>query len=177
MTTNYFIIPGHGDSGPEHWQTYFEKTSTQFRRIVQTDYETPDCADWIATIDAAISEFDPSTVVLIGHSLGCATIAQWAKKYKRPIKGAFLVAPSDIEDPKYVDFPVTGFAPIPLEKLPFKSIVVASQDDIWVSIKRAIYFANAWGSECVNIGNAGHINASAGFGKWEEGLELLKKLG
>jgi uncharacterized protein len=173
---NYFIIPGHGDSGQEHWQTYFEKTSNQFRRIVQSDYETPDCADWIATIDAAISEFDPSTVVLIGHSLGCATIAHWAKKYKRQIKGAFLVAPSDIEDPKYVDFPVTGFAPIPLEKLPFKSIVVASNDDIWVSISRAIYFANAWGSELINIGNAGHINAAAGFGEWKEGLELLKKL-
>jgi len=24
--TNYFIVPGLGNSGPEHWQTYFEKS-------------------------------------------------------------------------------------------------------------------------------------------------------
>jgi uncharacterized protein len=175
--TNYFIIPGHDNSGPEHWQTYFEKTGTNFQRIHQKDYETPDCTDWIDTIDAAISKVEPSTVVLIAHSLGCATVAHWAKKYKRPIKGAFLVAPSDIEDAKYAAFPVTGFAPIPKKKLPFKSIVVASENDIWVSFERAHFFAKKWGSELISVGNKNHINAAAGFGEWNEGLELLKKFG
>jgi predicted alpha/beta hydrolase family esterase len=26
----------------------------------------------------------------------------------------------------------------------------------------------------INIGNAGHINAAAGYGHWEKGLEILK---
>jgi uncharacterized protein len=114
-------------------------------------------------------------VVLIGHSLGCVTIAHWANKTNHTIKGALLVAPSDIENPVYT-FPAKGFTPIPLQKLQFKSIVVASSDDPWVSIERAQYFAKCWGSEFVNVGNAGHINADSGYGKWPQGLEILKQL-
>jgi uncharacterized protein len=173
--TNYFIVPGLGNSGDEHWQTYFENSGDNFKRINQTNWDSPSCSDWIETIDLALFKMDLTTVVLIGHSLGCSTIAHWANRYKKEIKGAFLVAPSDLEAPQYV-FPTTGFVPIPLDKLPFKSIVVASSNDIWVSLERATEFANAWGSELINIGDAGHINASSGFGQWHEGLEFLKKL-
>ncbi|MDQ3129836.1 MAG: alpha/beta hydrolase [Acidobacteriota bacterium] len=43
-------------------------------------------------------------------------------------------------------------------------------------MQRARQFADAWGSEFVNVGAKDHINASAGFGDWNEGLELLKRL-
>jgi hypothetical protein len=173
---NYFIVPGLGNSGPEHWQTYFENSGNNFQRINQQEWDAPHCSDWIATIDKAIAGYDPSTVILIGHSLGCSTIAHWASTYKRKIKGALLVAPSDVENPVYT-FPATGFAPIPLNKINFKTIVVASENDPWVSLERAKYFAKNWGSELVSIGNAGHINTSSGYGKWNEGLAILKKLG
>ncbi len=172
--TNYLIIPGLGNSGPEHWQTWFESTGTNFFRINQTEWDAPKCNDWVENIEKAISKYDPSTVVLIGHSLGCSTIAHWAKQTQFKIKGAMLVGPSDIEAPVYT-FPATGFTPIPLQKLAFKSIVVASSDDPWVSIERAQYFAGCWGSELINIGNAGHINAVSGYGKWPKGLEILKQ--
>jgi predicted alpha/beta hydrolase family esterase len=54
--------------------------------------------------------------------------------------------------------------------------VVASSDDIWVTLKRAKFFADCWGSEFINIGSAGHINVSSGHTRWNEGLEILKKL-
>jgi uncharacterized protein len=151
--TNYFIIPGLGNSGENHWQTYFETKGSNFVRINQRDL---------------------STVILIGHSLGCTTIAQWAKRYGKKIKGALLVAPSDLDAPNY-NFPIVGFSPIPVDKIPFKTIVVASTNDEWVSFERAQYFATNWGSEMVNIGEAGHINAASGFGKWDEGFKLLAK--
>lgn len=174
--THYLIIPGLGNSGPEHWQTYFEQSGENFTRIEQTEWDAPDCRDWVETIHAALAPYDLSNVVLIGHSLGCTTIAHWSHQYQMAIKGAFLVAPSDIEMPVY-DFPATGFVPIPLRKLPFPSMVVASSDDPWVSLDRAKQFADAWGSVFVNIGEAGHINAAAGYGPWEKGLELLRQLG
>ncbi len=174
--THYFIVPGLGNSGPEHWQTFFETTGENFRRINQQEWDTPACNDWIESIEQAISSYDPGTVVLVGHSLGCSTIAHWAKKYKRKIKGALLVAPSDLEAPQYT-FPATGFAPIPVEKIHFKTIVVASADDPWVSLERAEYFASYWGSEFINIGNAGHINTASGHKEWKEGLAILKTLG
>jgi uncharacterized protein len=174
--TNYLLVPGLGNSGPEHWQTYFENLGDNFYRVEQQEWDAPICEDWIETIDKKVSAFDSSTVVLIGHSLGCSTIAHWAKKYKKQIKGALLVAPSDLEAPQYT-FPAIGFTPIPIDKINFKTIVVASENDVWVSLERANFFAKNWGSEFINIGNAGHINVASGHTNWEEGVELLKKLG
>jgi uncharacterized protein len=172
--TNYFIVPGLGNSGPEHWQTYFETKGDNFIRINQQEWDAPNCADWIETIDTALANVDLNTVVLIGHSLACTSIAHWAKRYGKKIKGALLVAPSDVDVPGY-NFPTTGFSPIPSDKILFKTIVVASTNDEWVTLERAQYFANNWGSEFINIGDAGHINTAAGFGKWDEGLTLLAK--
>ena len=172
--TNYFIIPGIGNSGEEHWQTFFEKSLPNIQRISQQDWETPNCIDWVETIEKVISNYDFSTVVLIGHSLGCAAINHWANHYNKKIKGALLVAPSDAEAPQYT-FKTEGFKPILLDRISFKTIVVASTNDYWLSLERAKLFAESWGSELINIGNAGHINTASGYGKWEEGLKILKK--
>ncbi len=174
--THYFIVPGLGNSGPQHWQTYFQSSGTNFHRIEQQEWDAPACSDWIATIDQSVSAYDLSQVVLVGHSLGCAAIAHWANHYQKVVKGAMLVAPSDLEAPHYT-FPTRGFTPMPLAKINFKTIVVASANDMWVTVDRAQYFANHWGSAFVNIGNAGHINAASGHYLWDEGMDLLKTFG
>lgn len=171
--TNFFIIPGLGNSGEAHWQTFFERSGSNFQRIQQQEWDAPLCSDWVSTISQAIAGYDPATVVLIAHSLGCSTMAHWAAQYNTIIKGALLVAPSDLESAHYT-FPAKGFAPIPSAKINFKTIVVASEDDPWVSLERAKFFATNWGSELITIGKAGHINAAAGYGDWEQGLEILK---
>lgn len=173
--TRFFIMPGLGNSGPGHWQTYFERQSPAFTRIEQREWDAPDRAEWVATIEQALAGEDLSQVVLIGHSLGCTTIAHWANTYGHRLKGALLVAPSDVETPQYATFPTTGFGPMPLHRLPFPSKVVASTNDPWVSLDRARLFAEAWGSELVVIGEAGHINAASGHGDWPAGLALLQE--
>jgi predicted alpha/beta hydrolase family esterase len=60
--------------------------------------------------------------------------------------------------------------------LPFPTIVAASRDDPYVAFERAIDMAKAWGAELVDIGEAGHINAGAGYGEWPEGEQLLQQL-
>lgn len=172
--TTYFIIPGLGNSNENHWQTHFENSGENFVRINQKSWDEPDCEDWVLNIENAISDYEPSEVVLVAHSLGCVAVAQWAKRFPKAIKGALLVAPSDIENPVYT-FSMTGFTPIPTERLSFKSIAVTSSNDIWVSEERARFFAEAWGSELINIGEAGHINVSAGYGEWPFGMELLSR--
>jgi uncharacterized protein len=176
MKTIYLTVPGVTNSSPQHWQSLWEaQFPDQFRRIEQTNWDTPTCDDWIETIEREVRIESPENVILIAHSLGCTTVAHWAKRFGTRIKGAFLVAPSDVEAENYT-FDTKGFAPIPLEKLPFPSLVVASENDVYVSLARAKQFADAWGSEFVNIGEKEHINANAGFGEWSEGLELLKRL-
>jgi predicted alpha/beta hydrolase family esterase len=73
-----------------------------------------------------------------------------------------------------------GFSPLPLDPLPFPSIVVASEDDKNLSLRRARQLAAASGSTLVNIGRNGHINSASGIGQWEEArairLHFLERL-
>jgi len=67
---------------------------------------------------------------------------------------------------------------MPTNKLPFKSIVIASDNDNdpYVSLERAEYFSKAWGSLFINCGSYGHINADAALGSWDYGKDLVKDL-
>ena len=172
-TPRCFIVPGLGNSGPDHWQTHFERSNPEFTRIQQREWDAPDRRDWVAALDQALAGEDLSRVVLIAHSLGCATIAHWAAAHGGAIRGALLVAPSDVETAYYAALPTTGFAPMPLLRLPFPSTVVFSQNDEWASPARARQFAAAWGSAVVDLCAAGHINVASGFGPWPAGLALL----
>jgi predicted alpha/beta hydrolase family esterase len=174
FNSRILILPGLGDSGEGHWQTHWEK-QFGFKRVIQKDWNTPKCSDWIETIDNAITQSDVSNVILVAHSLACVTTVFWSCHYNRKIKGALLVAPSDVEADTYPPG-TSGFSPMPLKKLPFPSITVASTNDYYVSLERAKLFADAWGSELINIRDAGHINVAAGFGTWESGLDYLRKL-
>jgi hypothetical protein len=169
-----FLIPGLYNSGPQHWQSFWEKTYG-FTRIQQKDWDTPVCADWISNIDAVVTQYPLEKVVLIGHSLACCTIAHWANQYKRKIKAALLVGPSDVDAPSYPPG-TSGFMSMPLQTLPFPSTVIASSNDEYVSLERAIYFAARWGSNFVDIGDYGHINSASNLGNWPEGYKVLQQL-
>jgi hypothetical protein len=169
-----FTVPGLYNSGPQHWQTYWEREHG-FTRIEQKEWEAPVCNDWLQTIDTAVTSYPANEVILIGHSLACCTIVRWAEKYQRIIKGVLLVGPSDVEAPLYPPG-TTGFSPMPLYKLPFPSIVIASSNDEYVSMERANYFAANWGSQLINAGDLGHINSSSDLGNWPFGISQLQKL-
>jgi len=171
----YLTIPGYGGSSSDHWQSYFEKKLSNCRRIDQQNWEKPVCDDWINQIEHEVNNCDESEVILISHSLGGIALVHWANKFKRSVKGAMIVAPPDIENP-YQDLALESFAPIPQRKLSFPSIVIASNSDPWATIDRSIFFADCWGSEFVNIGEAGHINSDSGFYRWDSGIEILRKL-
>ncbi len=169
-----FTVPGLYNSGPQHWQTHWEREHG-FTRIEQKDWETPVCDDWLQTIDAVVTQHPLEKIILVGHSLACCTIVRWAEKYKRTIKGALLVGPSDVEAPSYPSG-TTGFSPMCSYKLPFPSIVVASSNDEYVAMERAKEFAINWGSELINAGELGHINSVSSLGNWPFGYSILKQL-
>jgi predicted alpha/beta hydrolase family esterase len=64
---------------------------------------------------------------------------------------------------------------MPLQRLPFPSIIVASRNDPYVTVERAEFFARSWGSRIIKIDNAGHINAASGYGLWPEGEAWLEQ--
>jgi len=174
--TDILLVPGLWNSGPEHWHSYWERGRADCRRVVQSDWETPRRADWVATLEAAVAKA-AAPVVLAAHSLGCAIVGHWApqSKHLAKVRGALLVAPSDVEAPSYPEGP-TGFSPMPLAKLPFPSIVVMSTDDEYVTPERAAFFARAWGSHLYDAGAKGHINSDSRLGMWPEGFALVEEL-
>jgi len=169
------ILPGLHNSDPEHWQSRWEARHENVYRVIQDDWVTPRCADWVSKLDEAVAVGGPDAV-LVAHSAGCALVAHWATvQSRRRVRGALLVAPSDSEAPSFPSGP-TGFAPMPLQRFPFPSIVVASCDDPFVTVSRAQLFAKAWNSEFVMIGKAGHINSDSALGYWPQGVALLRSL-
>ena len=167
-------VPGIGGSGPAHWQTLWEK-EYGFTRVEQGEWDTPGCVEWVGMINNYVGKFDPADLILVAHSAACVAFMHWVEKYQVIIKGVLLVAPADADAESFPGG-ATGFAPMPLIRLPFPSIVVTSSNDHFVTLRRAKQFADAWGSEFVNIGEAGHINVASGFGEWERGLMILKQL-
>lgn len=174
MATQILIAPGYGNSGEEHWQTYWQKENKDFVRIEQRDWFQPRADEWVETIEKYVREAS-GEVVVVAHSLACIALAHWAQKTNLILKGALLVAPPDANDEKLKNV-VKGFSPVPLNKLPFKSIVLASTNDEYNSIEGAAAFAKNWGSEFVNVGQKGHINAQSNLKNWTEGREYLAKL-
>jgi predicted alpha/beta hydrolase family esterase len=166
-------VPGLWNSGPLHWQTHWEVAHPLWRRVQQRDWDHPERDAWTAALDTAVRAC-AAPPLLLAHSLGCMVVAHWALQDPTPALGAVLVAPSDVEAPSYpVD--VAGFAPIPLQGLRLPTLVIASEDDEYVSVERARRFAAAWGSRLHFIGPAGHINGASGHGPWPEGLELVEQ--
>ena len=170
---NVLLVPGLGNSGPLHWQSQWAE-QYRYRRVELPDWDAPQCAAWLPALDAAVAAAPPG-VVLVAHSLGCLAVAHWARRSPRPVGGALLVAPADVEQP---DFPpeAQGFAPVPLRPLPFPSIVVASSNDEYVSLARAAEFARSWGSRLVEAGAMGHLNSASNLGRWPAGHALLREL-
>ncbi len=166
------IVPGIGNSGPRHWQTLWQERHPQWRRVAQRDWDHPGREEWVEAFEAAMAAY-PTPPVIVAHSIGCLVVAHWASRSAGKVRGAFLVA---VPDPHAPAFPSTakGFDPLPLAPFRFPSLVVASADDAFGSSVHARRCADAWGSDLVEIGQAGHINADSGHGEWPEGWSLFQ---
>jgi predicted alpha/beta hydrolase family esterase len=167
-------LPGWQNSGPEHWQSHWERSFPTMRRVVQDDWEAPVFADWSRRLTAEV-ERCRRPVLLVAHSLGTSLVMRWAQETPlSAVCGAYLVAPTDVDrDEASPDSPVAGFAPMLLRPLPFASMVLASRNDEWVTFERAAAFADAWGSTLVDVGPLGHMGSAASLGMWPQGLVWL----
>ena len=171
QTPTILIVPGWRDSGPGHWQSLWAEQLPGAVRVQQDDWITPSRKAWITSITRTILE-QPGPVVIAAHSLGCIATTHLPADAASRIQGALLVAPADPERRSVL----ADFAPVPYQSLPYRSILVASNNDPYCPVRTAGAYARAWGSEFVRLQNAGHINLESGFGPWPLGLALLQSL-
>ena len=176
MNINLLILPGLGDSGADHWQSYWLKKFDTSTKLVQENWDEPKLEDWLKELKKAIQKIDSPTI-LVAHSLAVSLVMHWTSTNNNPyIIGALLVAPADVDSPKHTPEVTRNFSPMPIRKLPFPSIVVCSENDPFIDIKRAEYLAEKWGSMFINIGQKGHVNSDSNLEYWEEGQLILQQI-
>lgn len=169
------IVPGLGNSGPEHWQTRWQAKLSTARRVEQDEWDKPERDAWTARLVDVVNASE-RPVVLVAHSLGIATVINAVPKFAADVRGAFLVAPPDLDSRNLKPRALKRFGPYSRDPLPFPSITVGSRSDTYCDIAVAEDLAAAWGSLFVDAGEAGHINAEAGYGPWPEGSITFAKL-
>ena len=169
------VLPGWQSSGPQHWQSRWENLYGDLR-VEQHDWMRPLRGDWITRLEEVLLEQD-APCVLVAHSLGCMLTAAWASvsRNTHKVAGALLVAPGDPEREE-LRAVLKSWSPVVMQRLPFPSILLGSQNDPYCVWERARSFADAWGSEWVDYGASGHINADSGLGDWPEGRAYLDRL-
>lgn len=173
---DFLIHPGLGNSGVDHWQSYWCMAFRNSTRVVQDEWDAPQPQAWMARLDATIAN-GTRPAILICHSLACALAAHWAARNNPGrIKGVMLVAPADVDSPTHTPDSVRAFAPLPLNKFPVPSLVVASRNDSFLAFERARQIATHWGSDFCDVGELGHINSECRLGLWPQGLLLLGQL-
>jgi predicted alpha/beta hydrolase family esterase len=177
--THVLTVPGLDGSGPQHWQTLWERRLPRCERVQMGDWAYPQRSKWVRRLDQEIRS-SPAAVLIAAHSLGCLAVAWWAKErwslsYQDRVTGALLVAPPDVERGARRER-MDSFVPIPREPLPFPSLLVASRDDPYARFETSSRIAAMWGSELIDAGSIGHINTNSGIAEWAEGARLLAGL-
>ena len=176
---NVLLLPGWQNSGADHWQSRGERAHA-YVRVEQHDWMRPLRGDWISRLEDELLARDlgqHARAVLVAHSLGCMTAVAWAahSKNTQRVSGALLVAPPDCER-ENLRHMLPSWSPIALQKLPFPSVLLASSNDPFCPLERARFFADAWGSELIDAGPRGHLNADSGLSDWPEAHLHLERL-
>ena len=174
MSVALLILPGINGSGVEHWQSHWERALPNARRVPEDDWDNPVCALWTAALERAVAQAGSNTL-LVAHSLGCLQVAHWAARTRLAVRGALLVAPPDPDEPTFPSC-VEGWRPLPRQRLPFPSLLVASRDDPYSKFEFSQRVASTWESQLIDPGRCGHINASSGLGAWPAGQAFLEQL-
>jgi len=152
------IVPGLHGSGAEHWQSWLHGQVAGSVRVEQDAWSTPDLAAWSERVADTIAALGPGPHVVAAHSFGClATVHALARRPALDVAQLLLVAPAEPGR-----FDVAGL--LPQSRLAVGSCVVASDNDPWMSATQAHAWALRWGSDWINLGQAGHINVDSGYG-------------
>ena len=84
------IIPGYGNSGPQHWQSLWQGARPNSSRFEPKSWDQPLRSDWVEALENSVAALGPDTI-LVAHSLGCLTVAHWAAQTRLRVKAALLV--------------------------------------------------------------------------------------
>ncbi len=165
----------------EHWQTHLAAAVPGTATVEPLRENKLSCPARVKALDDALAAIS-GPVILVAHSAGVMTVAHWARKHRRPIHGALLATPADLETPLPEGYPTleqsagNGWLPMPREPLPFPALVAASGNDPLARFVRVLSMAESWGARMVDLGEVGHLNPASGYGVWPMAQDLIDEL-
>jgi hypothetical protein len=175
LEATVLIVPGLRDAVTNHWQTLLQAQLAAAGRPVRSvppmGRDALAVAPRLEAIEREAQAID-GPLVIVAHSGGCVMVAHWARQTRREVRGALLAAPPEFERPMPEGYPTLaqldagGWLPVPRERLPFRSIVVASRNDPLARFEGVAALAADWGSQLIDEGPVGHLNPASGFGEW-----------
>ncbi|HSC09262.1 MAG TPA: alpha/beta hydrolase, partial [Steroidobacteraceae bacterium] len=163
------------------WQTLLAAQLDRVQTVEPMGRENLDCATRVLALEKRARAID-GPLILVAHSGGVITVAHWAQRTRRQVRGALLATPPDFERPMPAGYPTVaelragGWLPVPKAPLPFPSFVAASRNDPLADYRRVVALATLWQSWLVDLGPVGHLNPAAGFGPWPRALSLIDEL-
>lgn len=168
VAVRVLIVPGLHDSGETHWQTWLQRHYRSAVRVQQHDWSVPDVDRWANRIEATLARGPRGPWVAVAHSFGCLALVHALSRGVPDIVAAVLVAPAD---------PIKFGAAdaLPCQPLPVASTLVASRTDPWMTFETAAAWSRIWGSQLVDLGDAGHVNVASGHGPWPLGKQLVER--
>lgn len=185
----FLIVPGLRDHVEDHWQTHLQKElHAQNRRAVTVpplEHDRLSRAARVQALNDTLAGID-GRVIIVAHSAGVMTTVHWAQDHQNPLQrkihGALLATPADVEEPMPAGYPTlsqlgeNGWTPIPHTPLPFPALLGASRNDPLARYERVQHMALAWNATLVDLGEVGHLNPAAGYGRWDGVHALLAQL-
>ena len=179
--TTVLIVPGLREHVPGHWQTLLAARLPNVRSVPPLTEDKLSLDARVEAIQREVEQID-GPLIMVAHSAGVLMVVHWAARYDRPVKGALLATPPDLEATWPEGYPTpeslreNGWSPLPQQCLPFPSLVAASENDHLASLAAVQRMSRAWGGTLVELGCVGHLNPASGFGDWPGADALIQRL-
>jgi len=178
------VIIVHGAYGNpgENWFPWLAEQVKGYGQEAQVpSFPTPDGQSldkWRVAFRDQVGSVDEGTV-LVGHSIGAAFVLRVVEEAARPVSGTFLVSGfiGELGNPQFDPLNSSFFA----KSFDWRHIrqnagvtrVYNGDNDPYVPLAKGRELAQHLGVDLTVIKGGGHINASAGFLKFEELLTDL----
>lgn len=176
MKKNKRVLILHGLNGSSypHWQAHLAMDLIKEDFVVSfpelPNKNSPNLEAWKEFLKVELEHFKPDIVVC--HSLANILWFHFCKNLDINLEKLMLVAP--VRDKKLSEAPSFFPYPIPKDLKSNEIIMACSSNDPYMSLEEAIALQSKLNIGMKIMENAGHINASAGFGKLDCALDWIK---
>ncbi len=179
------VVHGTGGSRDGNWFPYLDRQLSKLNfRVIRPQFPTPEgqtLSGWFRVWKREVGDVDFKTI-FVGHSSAAAFLLRVLEKIKTPLGACFFVAPfvRDNGDEEFdqlnMRFYQGGYDWGRIRRKCRKFFVYVSDDDPYVPLGHSLEVARNLEAKTVLIKGAKHFNAEAGFTKFPQLLNDIKKL-